>query len=119
MNDDRARFNDEMARTTFQRKVVSRDAPAAVLDEAIRYFSERGYRSGRSGRPNQSYVIGGREGGLPRVTAEILVQPGVGKSRTTLVTISGFGEDLARHLSEFATHLRARSKAGPTATPDA
>jgi hypothetical protein len=110
MNDERARLTEEMARTTFQRKVVSREPPTAVLDEAIRYFAERGYRAGRSGRPNQAYIIGGREGALPRVTAEILVQPGVGKSGTTLVTISGFGEQLASHLKTFATHLRSRKQ---------
>lgn len=113
MSDERARFTAEMARTTFQRKVVSREPPPAVLDEAIRYFSEIGYRAGRSGRPNQAYVIGGREGLLPRVTAEILVQPGVGRAGTTLVTISGFGEQLSDHLKAFAVHLRARKPATP------
>jgi hypothetical protein len=116
MNDDRARLTEEMARTTFQRKVVSRDPPPTVLDEAIQYFTERGYRAGRSGRPNQAYIIGGREGTLPRVTAEILVQPGVGKSGMTLVTISGFGEQLSDHLKAFATQLRAR-KPSPETPP--
>lgn len=108
MSDERTRMTEEMARTTFQRKVVSRQPPSVVLDEAIRFFRERGYRAGRSGRPNQAYVIGGREGSLPRVTAEILVQPGVGRAGTTLVTISGFGEQLSGHLRDFAVHLRAR-----------
>lgn len=114
MSDERARLTAEMARTTFQRKVVSRETPSEVLDEAIRFFGERGYRAGRSGRPNQAYVIGGREGALPRVTAEILVQAGVGRAGTTLVTISGFGEQLSEHLRAFAAHLRSQpTRANP------
>ena len=50
--------------------------------------------------------MGGREGTLPRVTAEILAQAGVGKTKTTLVTISGFGEFLSGHLKDYVAHLR-------------
>lgn len=111
MSDERARITAEMARTAFQRKAVSRDPAGVVLDDAVAFFTERGYRSGRTGRPNQVFVMGKREGALPRVNAEILVQPNVGKARTTMVTISGFGEELSKHLADYAAHLRARARA--------
>jgi hypothetical protein len=117
MSDERARITAEMTRTAFQRKAVSRDSAEAVLDDAIAFFSERGYRSGRTGRPNQVFVMGAREGVLPRVTAEILVQPNVGKARTTMVTISGFGETLSQHLADYANHLRAQARAAREAPP--
>ena len=110
MSDARARATDEMTRTTFQRKAVSREPAKDVLDDAIAFFAERGYRAGRTGRPNQIFVMGGREGGLPRVTAEILAQANVGKAKTTLITISGFGEQLSTHLKDYVAHLRARGK---------
>lgn len=105
---DREAVSAEMARTKFQRKVVARQPSDAVLDATVAFFTERGYRSGRTGRPNQAFVMGGREGVLPRVTAEILVQANVGKGKVTMVTISGFGETLSTHLADFATSLRAR-----------
>lgn len=107
---ERAALSDEMARTAFQRKVVTRAAGEEVLAEAIEFFRARGYRAGRTGRPNQVYVLGGREGILPRVTAEISVQPNVGKARVTLVTISGFGPQLQEHLRAFAEHVRSRRR---------
>lgn len=100
-----------MARTAFQRKAVSREPVTVVLEDAIAYFTARGYRAGRAARPNQVFVMGGAEGALPRVTAEILVQANVGKAKTTLVTISGFGEQLSGHLKDYVAHLRARGKA--------
>jgi hypothetical protein len=106
MSDERARITAEMTRTTFQRKAVARRPAEEVLDDAVAFFTARGYRAGRTGRPNQVYVMGGREGALPRVTAEILVQPNVGKAKTTLVSISGFGEQLAGHLRDYAASLR-------------
>jgi hypothetical protein len=115
MNDERARITEAMARTTFQRKAVSREPAAVVLDDAIAFFAQRGYRAGRTGRPNQVYVIGGREGALPRVTAEILVQPNVGKAKTTLISISGFGEQLSGHLRDYAAHVRQRARPTPEA----
>ena len=117
MADERARITAEMARTTFQRKVVAREPAPAVLADAVAFFTARGYRAGPTGRPNQVYVMGGREGPLPRVTAEILVQPNVGKAKTTLVNISGFGEQLAGHLRDYATHLRERTKAARNLDP--
>jgi hypothetical protein len=111
MSDERIRITAEMNRTAFQKKAVARQDADAVLDDAVAFFSERGYKSARTGRPNQVFVMGSREGALPRVTAEILVQPNVGKAKVTMVTISGFGEDLSKHLADYATHLRAAGRA--------
>uniref|UniRef100_A0A831TAB6 Uncharacterized protein n=1 Tax=Thermorudis peleae TaxID=1382356 RepID=A0A831TAB6_9BACT len=107
---EREALSDEMARTAFQRKVVTPAAAEDVLADAIEFFRARGYRAGRTGRPNQVYVLGGREGILPRVTAEISIQPNVGKARATLVTISGFGPRLQEHLRAFAEHVRAKRR---------
>jgi hypothetical protein len=109
---ERQAVNDEMARTAFQRKVVTRAAAEEVLAEAIEFFRARGYRVGRTGRPNQVYVLGGREGILPRVTAEVSVQPNVGRGRVSMVTISGFGPRLREHLQAFAEHVRAGRRGG-------
>lgn len=122
MSDERMRITAEMARTAYQKKVVARAEASAVLDGAVAFFRARGYRSDRTGRPNQVYVMGGREGVLPRVTAEILVQPNVGKAKVTMVTISGFGEQLGAVLAEYAASLRpSRTPATrePGAEPDA
>ncbi len=96
----------EMTRTAFQRRVVTHLQADEVLERAIAFFRTRGYRAGRTGRPNQVYVIGKREGVLPRVTAEILVQPNVGRRGATLVTVSGFGPQLREHLAAFVQELR-------------
>ena len=77
-----------------------------MLDDAIAFFRAKGYRSDRAARPNQVFVMGGREGALPRVTAEILVQANVGKGKTTMITISGFGEQLGLALAEWQAHVR-------------
>jgi hypothetical protein len=106
MSDERMRITAEMARTAYQKKAVSRLPAAEVMEAAVAFFTERGYRSGKTGRPNQVYVMGGREGVVPRVTAEILVQANVGKGKVTMVTISGFGEQLSTHLADFAASLR-------------
>ena len=103
--------NQEMQRTAFQKKAVSKLAPDVVLDLAIELLKAEGYRAGRTGRPNQVFVLGGREGLLPRVTAEISARGNVGKPGTTLVTIDGFGERLGPALKAFYTELRSRSRA--------
>jgi hypothetical protein len=102
-----------MARTAFQRKAVSRQSPAAALDDAIAFFQARGYRSGRTGRPNQIFVMGGREGALPRVNAEILAQGNVGKGKVTMLTVSGFGERLSTALGEYVEHVRRQRRGEP------
>lgn len=96
----------EMTRTAYQRRVVTHLSAAEVLQQAIAFFSARGYRAGYTGRPNQVYIIGKREGTLPRVTAEILVQTNVGRRASTLVSLSGFGPQLREHLAAFAEELR-------------
>ena len=106
----------EMQRTAFQKKAVSKLAPDVVLDLAIELLKAKGYRAGRTGRPNQVFVLGGREGSLPRVTGEVSARGNVGKPGTTLVTIDGFGERLGPALAEFLKELRARGKALTTAT---
>ncbi|HET9013979.1 MAG TPA: hypothetical protein VFN57_00160 [Thermomicrobiaceae bacterium] len=114
--DQRAVMTAEMARTAFQRKAVTHLPPREALDDAIAFFQARGYRAGRTGRPNQVFVMGGREGILPRVNAEILAQGNVGRARTTMLTISGFGERLQATLREYADHLRderRRARATP------
>jgi hypothetical protein len=113
MSDERMRITAEMARTAYQKKAVSRLPVAEVMDMAIAFFAERGYRSGKTGRPNQVYVMGGREGVLPRVTAELLFQANVGKGKVSMVTISGFGEQLSADLAEFAASLRGAGRTAP------
>ena len=108
-------LSNEIAKTAFQKKTVSRLKPNEVLDLAISFFQERAYRAGRTGRPNQVFVMGGREGAVPRVTAEISARPDVGKPGTTLVTIDGFGELLGAELKRFHAELRARSRASTAA----
>ena len=110
--------NREMQRTAYQKKAVSRMAPVAVLDLAVEFLSAQGYRAGRTGRPNQVFVMGGREGEAPRVTGEISARANVGKAGTTLVTIDGFGERLGPALKAFYVELRARSRVAAPATPD-
>jgi len=107
----RAEIEAEMKRTAFQRKAVSRLPANEVLDLAIDFFKERGYRAGRTGRPNQMFVMGGREGLLPRVTGEIKVQSDVGKAKVTMVTMDATGEKLGPTMQAFAGELRARRQA--------
>ena len=107
------RFNDEMRRTAFQKKAVARIPPGEVLDQAIAFFAERGYRAGRTGRPNQVFVMGKAEGGLPRVTGEVSARADVGKPGVTLVTLDAFGERLGPAMSEFYRHLRTLRRPSP------
>ncbi len=108
----RAAITAEMTRTAFQRKAVSRLPVGQTLDDAVAFFKDRGYRSGRTGRPNQVFVMGGREGILPRVNAEILAQGNVGKAKVTMLTISGFGTTLSGHLKDYLAHLREQRRSG-------
>ena len=107
-------WDEELKRTAFQRKAVSRMPPAAVLDLAIEFFSERGYRAGRTGRPNQVFVMGKAEGILPRVTGEISARSDVGKPGVTLVTLDAAGERLGPLMEEFYRHLRAVGRRSST-----
>jgi hypothetical protein len=107
---DRSAMEAEMVRTAFQKKAVSRLPAAEVLELAIAFFGERGYRAGKTGRPNQVFVMGRREGGLPRVTGEISARADVGKPGVTLVTMDGFGEKLGPAMEAFYRDLRNRRK---------
>ena len=110
-------FDDELKRTAYQRKAVSRLRPPAVLDLAIAFFTERGYRAGRTGRPNQVFVMGKAEGGLPRVTGEISARADVGRPGVTLVTLDAAGERLGPAMAEFYAHLRAQRQAEGQPSP--
>lgn len=104
-------FDEELQRTAYQKKAVSTSAPDEVLDLAIAFFVERGYRSGRTGRPNQVFIMGKAEGGLPRVTGEVAARADVGKPGVTLVTLDAAGERLGPAMAEFHQVLRARRRA--------
>ena len=110
-------FDEEMRRTAFQRKAVSRLPPAEVLALAIASFAERGYRAGRTGRPNQVFVMGKIEGSLPRVTGEVSARADVGRPGVTLVTLDAVGERLGPTMAAFYRHLRAQRRP-TTATND-
>lgn len=104
--DLKTRMQEEMRRTAYQKKAVSRISAKETLDYAIAFFTERGYRAGRTGRPNQAFVMGGKEGLLPRVTGEIKVQADVGKGKVTMVTMDCAGERLSDMMEEFHQSLR-------------
>ena len=111
-------FDEELKRTAFQKKAVSRMAAGAVLDLAIAFFAERGYRAGRTGRPNQVFVMGKAEGVLPRVTGEIGARADVGRPGVTLVTLDAAGEKLGPTMAEFYAHLRAVGRRPSASAPD-
>jgi hypothetical protein len=100
-------WDEELKRTAFQKKAVSRMPPGDVLELAVAFFAERGYRVGRTGRPNQVFVMGKAEGMLPRVTGEISARADVGRPGVTLVTLDAAGEKLGPAMAEFYAHLRA------------
>ena len=105
---------EEMRRTAFQKSAVLRIPPTEALRYATTYLKDRGYRAGPAGRPNQLFVLGGAEGGLPRVTGEIGARANVGKAGTTLLTVDGCGERLGPTLRDLLLALRAESKARTT-----
>ena len=100
-------WDEELKRTAFQKKAVSRMPAREVLELAVAFFAERGYRAGRTGRPNQVFVMGKAEGVLPRVTGEISARADVGRPGVTLVTLDAAGEKLGPAMAEFYAHLRA------------
>lgn len=106
MDDIRA----EMRRTAYQKKAVSKLSGPETLNYAVQWFTDHGYRAGLTGRPNQMFVMGGKEGLLPRVTGEIKVQTGVGKGKVTMVTMDATGENLHAVMEAFHVSLRTMSK---------
>ncbi|MGN6031308.1 MAG: hypothetical protein ACTHQE_06545 [Thermomicrobiales bacterium] len=115
---DRDQFNAEMQRTAFQHKAVSRLPAGEVLDLAIAFFTERGYRAARTGRPNQVFVMGKGEGILPRVTGEVAARADVGRPGVTLVTLDAVGERLGPAMQAFYGELRSRRTPRSAAPPD-
>ena len=111
-------WDEELKRTAFQKKAVSRMPPGDVLDLAVAFFAERGYRAGRTGRPNQVFVMGKAEGILPRVTGEISARADVGRPGVTLVTLDAAGEWLGPAMKEFYAHLRAVGRRTSSPSPD-
>jgi hypothetical protein len=115
---DRDRFNEEMARTGFRTKAVSRAPMREVFAMAKEWFTARGYRVLPSGRPNQIFIMGGPEGALPRVNGDILAIENVGKRKVTMLTFDSVGENLSTRMAEFVAELRTQAKAArrePTA----
>lgn len=107
-------FDEELRRTAYQKKAVSRLPATEVLQLATAFFTERGYRAGRTGRPNQIFIMGKAEGNLPRVTGEISARADVGRPGVTLVTLDAAGERLGPAMAEFHQHLRTlRRRAEP------
>lgn len=100
-------FDEELKRTAFQRKAVSRLTAAEILDRAKEFFAARGYRTGKTGRTDQLFVMGPREGALPRVTGDVSARADVGRPGTTLVTMNAAGERLGPAMAEFHQELRA------------
>ena len=116
--DPRSRYNSEMERTAFNKKAVSRAPASEVFAFAKGWFTERGYRVLPSGRPNQIFIMGGPEGGLPRVNGDILAVSNVGKRKVTMLTFNAVGEQLSARMAEFVEVLREQAKAArrePTA----
>jgi hypothetical protein len=106
----RKQMTAEMERTAFQRKAVSRKTANETLADAVEFFKERGYRSGFSARPLQIYIMGGREGIIPRVNGDIRAQENVGKGKVTMLTLNGFGENLSKVMEEYVEFLRSQRK---------
>lgn len=103
---DKSAMQAEMRRTAYQKKAVSRLSGPDTLEYAIQYFKDAGYRSGLTGRPGQMYIMGGKEGLLPRVTGEIKIQTNVGKGNATMLTMDCTGEKLSEVMKEFHQTLR-------------
>lgn len=106
----RKQMTAEMERTAFQKKAVSREPAQETLGAAVEFFKERGYKSGFSARPNQIYIMGGREGIISRVNGDIRAQENVGKGKVTMLTLNGFGEKLNETMGEYVEHLRKQRK---------
>lgn len=95
----------EMERTTYVKKVIT-DLPAKdVLAQAQEFFKEHRYRATKGGTPNTVRLMGRAEGALPAVIGEIGVRT-TNRGRT-IVSLSGYGEQLQIRLREFHDLMRA------------
>jgi hypothetical protein len=102
-----------MQRTTILKSVILPLPPREILALGRQFFSERGYRALPASTPNNLMVRGGREGALPSVIGEIAVQQKqTTRGRTSVVSLSAYGEQLSQHMLGFFELLRAeRQKA--------
>lgn len=111
----------EMKRTTVLRSVILPLPPREVIALGRRFFTEQGYRTAPAGTPNNLMIRGGREGGLPSVIGEIAVQERQStRGRTSVVSLSGYGERLGSQIEAFYGLLRAerqRLRTAAAATP--
>lgn len=112
-------ISDEMKRTTVLKTVVLPVSPREVIALGRRFFTEHGYRALPASTPNNLMVRGSREGGLPSVIGEIEVREKQSvKGRTSVVSLSAYGERLGQTMLGFYDVLRAerqRARAAPVA----
>ena len=113
---DQAAVSAEMKRTTVLKTVILPLPPREIVSLGRRFFTEHGYRALPASSPNNLLVRGGREGVLPSVIGEIEVREKQGvRGRTSVVSLSGYGEGLGRQMLAFYDVLRAeRQKARDT-----
>lgn len=110
----------EMKRTTVLKSVILPLPPREIIALGRAYFSEQGYRALPAGTPNNLMIRGGREGALPSVIGEVAVQEKqTVKGRTSVVSLSGYGERLGRHVLAFYELLRAERQKTRAAAPPA
>lgn len=114
-------LSEELKRTTILKSVVLPLPAREIIALGRRYFGERGYRALPASTPNNLMIRGGREGSLPSVIGELAVQERqTVRGRTSLVSLSGYGERLGQHMLAFYEVLRAerqRARAAPGAPP--
>jgi hypothetical protein len=112
---------DEMKRTTVLKTVVLPLPAREIVALGRSYFAEHGYRALPAGSANRLMVRGGREGGLPSVIGEVSVQEKQSvKGRTSVVSLSAYGEGLGPRMTAFYDLLRAerqRARGGAVAAP--
>jgi hypothetical protein len=116
---DQAAVSSEMKRTTVLKTVILPVPPREIIALGRRYFSEAGYRALPASSPNNLMVRGGREGLLPSVIGEIEVREKQGvRGRTSVVNLSGYGEQLSRQILGFYDLLRAERQRARAGLPD-
>jgi hypothetical protein len=117
---DQATIAAEMRRTTVLKTVVLPLRAREIVALSQEFFREHGYRALPASSPNQVMVRGGREGLLPSVIGEVSVQEKqTVKGRTSVVSLSGYGERLGPQMIAFFDLLRAerqRVRAAVTAS---
>lgn len=118
-------FSEEMKRTTVLKSVILTMPAREIVLLARQFFAEQGYRALPAATPNNVMIRGGREGLLPSVIGEIAIQEKqTVKGKSSVVSLSGYGERLGPHIMAFYELLRAerqrrRGGAGSTSTEQA